>query len=145
MDESGEKTLCSACGVKPMTHHITTIVHGKTEVADLCTECFEKTQPAAVRKHMEALANGSCTYCGAKAAACIAGGMDWLSNFAPAEEERFACHECFQEHHAYLLKRLEAFSAEGQEAPGEAGVKQILAIREETDAHMRRWVSQRLN
>jgi protein-arginine kinase activator protein McsA len=127
--------------VKPATHHITTIVHGKAEQAHLCGECFEKTQSALVRKQMEALMNGTCIYCGAKAAA----SLDSLGSLIGQDNERFACHECFQEHQAYFLKRLNALSEVGEEAPGDEGMQQIRALRDETDAHMRRWISQKLN
>ena len=140
MSESSPEP-CSNCGQRPPTHFITTLVQGKAEQAQLCGECFEKTQPALVRKHMEALMNGTCIYCGAKAATSL-GSMDSLFG---QEEERFACHDCFQEHHTYFLKRLEALSAGGEEAPGDEGMQQIRTLRNETDAHMRRWISRKLN
>jgi len=132
---------CSKCGERPATCHVTTVVHGKVEKADLCAECFAGNQPAAIRDYMEALQKATCVYCGAKAVTGLSFGPAWLSG----EAERFACHECFQEHHSYFLNRLEALSGEEQEAPGEQGMNQIRAIREDTDAHMQRWISQKLN
>lgn len=131
---------CTACGQKPATAHVVTIVNGEKQVEDLCGDCFGKKQPALVTQHLEALMKATCIYCGAKAATGLNLGP-WLKG----EAERFACHECFQEHHAYFLKRLEALSGEGHEAPGEEGMNQIRAIQDEADAHMRRWISQKLN
>jgi hypothetical protein len=68
-----------------------------------------------------------------------------MSSFFGAEEERFVCHECFQEHHAYFLKRLEALTSETEGTPAADQMRQIRAVRDETDEYMRRWVSQKLN
>ncbi len=140
MNESS-KEPCSKCGERPATYHVTTLVHGKAEKADLCAECFQKEQPPQIRGYMEALQKADCFYCGAKAVTGLSMGSDFLGGDA----ERFACHECFQEHHAYFLKRMSELPAEAREMPAADQMEQIRVIRDETDAHMRRWISQKLN
>jgi protein-arginine kinase activator protein McsA len=126
--------LCDSCYQRPATCHVTSIVGDAMQKRDLCEECFEAMSPGMG----PALSpKPKCQYCGGERF-CV--GTDVLAIMLGTRETKALCIACNAEYHRFTQRALvslpDGLSQERQLA-------EIRKLREEADAHMEQWVSER--
>jgi hypothetical protein len=109
-----------------------------TSSTDLCEECFASTGEPAARELFAAAKTARCRYCGGVA---CGGGMDSFEvSSAGQQQMSFMCLRCMDEFGRYLRQQLEKVS---QDLPQHEQVAAMRALLDETERHMKQWVSER--
>jgi len=132
-----DSKLCAVCGKRQATHHITTVVSGIKQFRDICRECFVASG-TQTDKESEALAKTAyCAYCGCQPCNSV---MDHLALAMGIQQVKFMCMTCWLE---YLQHTQQELARVPQGLTQQEQQIAIQAVRDETDMHMRRWVSRR--
>jgi hypothetical protein len=127
-----KKPLCDVCHERIANHHI---CNGSTgESSSLCGECFKTSAPPEMRAAMAQAFEGQCPYCGGQS--CV-GGSDFLAFSAGVPKSKYMCLPCSTEYHEFVenypLSDISGLSQQEQ-------MTAIRRLRDEVDAHMKRWV-----
>jgi protein-arginine kinase activator protein McsA len=128
--------LCQACDSKVVSHYISQPGAEPPSIS-LCDDCVQTHTPAFARDSMEDLNDGSCRFCGGKAA--VVDSLAHVIERAGAEE-KFLCRSCALEYHKIGLRYFE--SPSDLDSKAEDRLREIM---EQIDTRMRRWVIQRDN
>jgi protein-arginine kinase activator protein McsA len=129
--------LCDECHQREATAHICSFDDGVKQVRDLCPDCLESstTPEAAGARTMR---DARCDFCGAPA---TTGGTNVLALCAGEEAPTsYMCWECSQEFNRYSGHITEKMPDDLSQEQQLAAFRQL---RQETERHMKDWVSQR--
>jgi protein-arginine kinase activator protein McsA len=129
--------LCEKCHEREATCHSVVIIEDETQTTDLCEECFELSGSQEVKDYMRAVETAHCRYCGGQP---CAGGTDFLALATGQQQTSYMCMPCSGEFHKFTKQELERTS-DGLSQPEQLAA--IQTLRDETDRHMKEWVSKR--
>ena len=127
--------LCESCHKNEATCHACMVINGVPQSSDLCVECHEASSPQ-VRAFSERARSARCQYCGGQP---CAGGTDLFAEITGSQKLKFMCIPCAMEHNRFVQEHLERCPSELEQREQLAFLRKL---DKESDAHMRRWVSE---